>query len=208
MSIFISYLFLGISLAAPIGPINTAQIDKGIKGGFFHAWLVGLGAMVADAVYMILVYLGVVHFLETPFMKTFLYFFGFFVLVYTGIESIIGAGKIAASQRQRNESLLKSFLSGFFMSLSSPLTILFWIGIYGSVLVNTVASSGMNQLVLYSGTILLGVLLWDVTMACVASGFRKYLTEKILVWISIFSGLSLIGFGIYFGINAIQILLS
>lgn len=208
MSIFISYLFLGISLAAPIGPINTAQIDKGIKGGFFHAWLVGLGAMVADAVYMILVYLGVVHFLETPFMKTFLYFFGFFVLVYTGIESIIGAGKIAASQRQRNEPLLKSFLSGFFMSLSSPLTILFWIGIYGSVLVNTVASSGMNQLVLYSGTILLGVLLWDVTMACVASGFRKYLTEKILVWISIFSGLSLIGFGIYFGINAIQILLS
>ncbi|MCM3651024.1 LysE family transporter [Metabacillus litoralis] len=208
MSIFISYLFLGISLAAPIGPINTAQIDKGIKGGFFHAWLVGLGAMVADAVYMILVYLGVVHFLETPFMKTFLYFFGFFVLVYTGIESIIGAGKIAASQRQRNEPLLKSFLSGFFMSLSSPLTILFWIGIYGSVLVNTVASSGMNQLVLYSGTILLGVLLWDVTMACVASGFRKYLTEKILVWISIFSGLSLIGFGIFFGINAIQILLS
>jgi L-lysine exporter family protein LysE/ArgO len=208
MSIFISYLFLGISLAAPIGPINAAQIDKGIKGGFFHAWLVGLGAMVADAIYMILVYLGVVHFLETPFMKTFLYFFGFFVLVYTGIESIIGAGKIAASQRQRNESLLKSFLSGFFMSLSSPLTILFWIGIYGSVLVNTVASSGMNQLLLYSGTILLGVLLWDVTMACVASGFRKYLTEKILVWISIFSGLSLIGFGVYFGINAIQILLS
>ena len=208
MSIFISYLFLGISLAAPIGPINAAQIDKGIKGGFFHAWLVGLGAMVADTIYMMLVYLGVVHFLETPFMKTFLYFFGFFVLVYTGIESIIGAGKIAASQRQRNESLLKSFLSGFFMSLSSPLTILFWIGIYGSVLVNTAASSGMNQLLLYSGTILLGVLLWDVTMACVASGFRKYLTEKMLVWISIFSGLSLIGFGIYFGINALQILLS
>jgi L-lysine exporter family protein LysE/ArgO len=159
--------------------------------------------MVADAIYMMLVYLGVVHFLETPFMKTFLYFFGFFVLVYTGIESIIGAGKIAASRKQRNESLLKSFLSGFFMSLSSPLTILFWIGIYGSVLVNTVASSGMNQLLLYSGAILLGVLLWDVTMACIASGFRKYLTEKILVWISIFSGLSLIGFGIYFGINAI-----
>jgi L-lysine exporter family protein LysE/ArgO len=208
MSIFISYLFLGISLAAPIGPVNAAQIDKGIKGGFFHAWLVGLGAMVADAIYMMLVYLGVVHFLETPFMKTFLCFFGFFVLVYTGIESIIGAGKIAASRKQRNDSLLKSFLSGFFMALSSPLTILFWIGIYGSVLVNTVASSGMNQLLLYSGTILLGVLLWDVTMAFVASGFRKYLTGKILVWISIFSGLSLIGFGIYFGINAIRILLS
>ena len=48
MSIFLSYLFLGISLAAPIGPINAAQIDEGIKNGFIHSWTVGLGAMIAD----------------------------------------------------------------------------------------------------------------------------------------------------------------
>lgn len=34
MSIFLSYVFLGLSLAAPIGPINAAQLDKGIKMGF------------------------------------------------------------------------------------------------------------------------------------------------------------------------------
>jgi L-lysine exporter family protein LysE/ArgO len=141
-------------------------------------------------------------------MKTFLCFFGFFVLLYTGIESLIGAGKMVERDNQKTESLLKSSLSGFFMSLSSPLSILFWIGIYGSVMENTFASFGINQLLLYSGAIVLGILIWGVTMACVASSFRKYLTEKILVWISIFSGLSLIGFGIFFGINAIQIVLS
>lgn len=43
MSVFLSYIFLGLSLAAPIGPVNAAQLDKGIKGGFLHAWFVGLG---------------------------------------------------------------------------------------------------------------------------------------------------------------------
>lgn len=208
MGLYISYIFLGLSLAAPIGPINAAQLDRGIKGGFFHAWLVGLGAMIADTIYMVLVYLGVVHFLETPFMQTFLWLFGFFILVYTGIESLIEAGKITTSKGRANESLAKSFFAGFFMSLSSPLTILFWLGIYGSALANMATSYGMNQLLLCSGAILFGVLIWDVMMACVASTFRKYLTSKLLVGISVLSGLSLIGFGIYFGVQALRVLMN
>ena len=50
MSVFFGYVFLGISLAAPIGPVNAAQLTKGIYGGFFHAWVLGLGAMLADAI--------------------------------------------------------------------------------------------------------------------------------------------------------------
>ncbi len=88
MNIFLSYILLGLSLAAPIGPINAAQIDKGIRHGFMHSWLIGVGAVVADGVYMLVVYLGVVHFLETSFMKTFLWSFGCFVLIYTGIETL------------------------------------------------------------------------------------------------------------------------
>ena len=62
MNIFLSYILLGLSLAAPIGPINAAQIDKGIKYGFMHSWLIGVGAVVADGVYMLVVYIGVVQF--------------------------------------------------------------------------------------------------------------------------------------------------
>lgn len=206
MSIFLSYIFLGLSLAAPIGPVNAAQLDKGIKGGFLHAWFVGLGAMVVDVLYMMLVYLGVVQFLEAPFMKTFLWLFGFFVLTYTGIESLIGAGKLELNQKRGNETLVKSFMSGFFMSLSNPLTILFWLGIYGSVLANTATAYGFNQLLLYSGAIILGVLLWDITMAGIASSFRNFLNTKILIIISVLSGLSLIGFGLYFGYQAFLLL--
>lgn len=208
MSIFFSYVFLGISLAAPIGPINAAQIDKGIKGGFFPSWFVGLGAMCADALYMLTVYLGVINFLGTPFMQTLLWSFGFFVLVYTGIESIVSVGKTIHKSNDHNISLTKSFFSGFFMSLLNPLTILFWLGIYGSVLAKTVVEYETTDVILYSSAIFLGLFLWDITMACVASSFRKYLTTKLLAFISIISGFSLIGFGVYFGIQAIKLLAS
>jgi L-lysine exporter family protein LysE/ArgO len=206
MNVFLSYIILGLSLAAPIGPINAAQIDKGIRHGFMHSWLIGVGAVLADGVYMLIVYFGVVHFLETPFMKTFLWLFGCFVLIYTGIETLLSANKVNIEGNRKEEPLIKSFLSGFFMSISNPLTILFWLGIYGSVLAKTAATYETSQLILYSSAIFIGLLIWDITMAGISSNFRKYLTSHLLVGISLVSGISLIGFGIYFGFQAFNVL--
>jgi L-lysine exporter family protein LysE/ArgO len=206
MAVFLSYIFMGLSLAAPIGPINAAQLDRGIKSGFWHAWLIGIGSVVADFLYMLVVYFGVVNFLHTPLIKTFLWSFGFFVLVYTGIESLISAGKINSSSRVNDESYFKTFFTGFFMALSNPLTILFWLGIYGSVLAKTAQTVDHAHLVLYSTAIFIGLTLWDVCMAALASSFRRFLTDRLLIVISSLSGISLIGFGFYFGWEAFKIL--
>lgn len=208
MNVFISYFMLGLSLAAPIGPINAAQMDKGIKNGFVHSWLVGVGAMAADVLYMLLVYFVEVRFLHSPLMQVCLWLFGCFILVYTGVESLFNSGQILLNQRRSLDSPWKSFVSGFFMSLSNPLTILFWLGIYGSVLAKTAAVYGQQELILYSLAIVLGISVWDLTMAVLSSSFRKFLTPRILTWISIVSGLSLIGFGFYFGAQACKVLFS
>ncbi|OKP97163.1 LysE family translocator [Paenibacillus sp. P46E] len=207
MNVFIGYIFLGLSLSAPIGPINAAQLDKGIRGGFMHAWFVGLGAISADIIYMFLVYFGIIHLLDAPFVKAFLWLFGFFVLVYTGVESIKNAGIIEASEMRSSEtSLSKSFLAGFLMSLFNPLSILFWLGIYGSILAKAASEYPMHQLLMYSGAIVLGILFWDVSMAAASSVFRRLLTPQVLKAISVLSGLSLVGFGFYFGVQAMRLL--
>ncbi|WP_017727671.1 LysE family translocator [Halalkalibacterium ligniniphilum] len=208
MSVFLSYIVLGLSLAAPMGPVNAAQLDRGVKYGFLHAWLVGLGAILADVIYMVLVYFGLVHFLEIPFMQTFLWLFGFFVLVYTGVETLFGAKHIAYTSRRKDETYLKSFLTGFLISLLNPLTILFWLGIFGSVLAKTALTFGTNELFLYSSAIFIGLLSWDVMMAIVASSFRQFLMKGLLTFTSIISGLFLIGFGVYFGLQAFRALIS
>lgn len=206
MSVLISYFFLGISLAAPIGPINAAQLDRGIKYGFFNAWLIGLGSVAADLVYMLVVYFGLIHILDIPFVKAFLWLFGFFVLTYTGIESLKSTKLISSARGESDESYKKSFFAGFLMSISNPLTILFWLGIYGSILANTAASSSLEELAVYSCAIIAGLVLWDVSMATLSSVFREFLSAGFLAAISILSGVSLIGFGMYFGYRGLMLL--
>src|SRR3954471_17206890 len=130
MNILFSYIILGFTLAAPIGPVNSARLDKGIKNGFWPAWVVGAGSMIADGIFMMMVYFGMVQFLEIPVVQIFLWLFGGFILIYSGVESIKGANKITLAYSRGKESLFKCFLIGFVMSITSPLSILFWLGIY------------------------------------------------------------------------------
>ncbi|AIK32113.1 LysE family transporter [Bacillus anthracis] len=206
MGIFLSYVFLGLSLSAPMGPINAAQLEKGIRSGFFHAWILGIGALLADVIYMALIYLGVIHFLEKDIIKLFLWSFGAFVLIYTGIESLKNANQISISNTRNDDSIIKSFFSGFFMSLSNPLTILFWLGIFGSILAKAASSYSKEQLLLYSFGTILGIFIWDIMMASTSSIFRKILNTRILSLITVISGISLIIYGLYFGFQTYQII--
>ncbi|MGM9968219.1 MULTISPECIES: LysE family transporter [unclassified Rummeliibacillus] len=202
MHTMIPYFLLGISLAAPIGPVKATLLNLGIKNGFFHAWFFSLGAIATDLTYMFLVYLGIGRFIEYPFIKSILWSFGCFVLLYTGIENLLTMHKVKLNSNfKRIIRLRHSFISGFLIALLNPLTILFWLGIYGSVLVG---GSNLNtfEIGMYSVCILLGILLVDFIMASISSGSRKILSSNFLNVVSAVSSISMIGFGIHFGILA------
>ena len=207
ISILAGYIILGFTLAAPIGPVNSARLDKGIKNGFWHAWVVGVGSMIADGIFMLMVYLGMVQFLGIPIVQIFLWLFGGFILIYSGVESIKNANTITLNYSRQKESLFKCFITGFIMSITSPLSILFWLGIYGSVLAKTAQTNGTESLLIYSSMIFLGLTFWDIFVAALTTGFRKLLNVKSLIAISIISGLSLVIFGVYFSYQGVDALL-
>ncbi|MGF2615864.1 amino acid transporter [Rossellomorea vietnamensis] len=208
ITILFSYVFLGLTLAAPIGPVNSARLDKGIRNGFWHAWVVGAGSMIADAVFMLLVYVGMVQFLNIPAVQIFLWLFGGFILIYSGIESMISVKSYSFESIRKKDSLTKCFFTGFIMSISSPLSILFWLGIYGSILAKTASENGTGDLLVYSSMIFLGLTIWDVFVALLTTSLKKYFNSNVLIAVSILSGLSLIGFGAYFGYQGIMELFS
>jgi L-lysine exporter family protein LysE/ArgO len=203
-SIF-TYLFLGISMAATIGPVKTVLINTGFKSGFFHAWFFSLGALTTDIMYMFIVYFGVGQFIDSSLLKVILWSFGCFVLLYTGIENLLTLHKIEMDWKSgKRNRLRKSILSGFLMSWLNPLTILFWLGIYGSILAKTAAVSSGYQIIINSIAILLGIALVDFLYALISSVARKLLSTKLLKTVSVISAIIMIGFGIYFGMHAYQ----
>lgn len=88
MSMWFSYMLLGISLSAPVGPVNVAQIKAGLRGGFWNAWCVGIGAMCADVVFMLLIYFGAAAYVTTPLAKLIIWALGCGVLLKLGYDSI------------------------------------------------------------------------------------------------------------------------
>ena len=207
MDYIFTYIFLGISMAATIGPVKTVLLNTGLKNGFFHAWFFSLGALATDIVYMFVVYFGVGQFINSLVLKTILWSFGCFVLLYTGIENLLSLHKIEMEMTYGKRTRLRqSIMSGFFMSLLNPLTILFWLGIYGSILAKTAGASTGYQIILLSIYILLGIILVDFIMAFLSSVARKFLSANLLKTVSFISAILMIGFGLYFGKQAFQAL--
>ncbi|MFD1427389.1 threonine/homoserine/homoserine lactone efflux protein [Kroppenstedtia sanguinis] len=206
MGTFWSFVLLGLSLSVPIGAITVEMIKRGIKHGFLHSWLVGVGGMSADIVLMFLIYFGVASILTSPVAKLVLWAAGFFVLLYLGYESIKEAFKEINVSFQENSSskISKSFFSGFLIAVSNPQNIIFWIGIYGSVLASTVESVGEGSALLYSSAIFIGIILWDLFVSVSIHYSRKFVNQKYMKWISITAGMILIGFGFFFGFKAVE----
>lgn len=164
--------------------------------------------MSADIVLMLLIYFGVSTYLTTPMAQLIMWIFGFLILVYLGYESIRDAFKeVTISDEVEKETKSKSFISGFLIAISNPLNIIFWIGIYGSVLTTTLNTIGTGQALLYSSAIFVGIAAWDLTVATSVNFGRKFANQRFLKWLSVIAGLVLIGFGVSFGYRAIKSLL-
>ena len=51
LEMFVKGFIIGISIAAPVGPIGVLCIQRTLTGGYIHGLVTGLGAATADAVY-------------------------------------------------------------------------------------------------------------------------------------------------------------
>ncbi|WP_099304005.1 LysE family translocator [Bacillus sp. Marseille-P3800] len=207
VSVMVSFLILGLSLGAPIGPVNAARIEKGIQNGFAHSWMVGFGSLMADGIFMSCVYLGLHHFIETPFIQSFLWLFGAFVLLYSGIEGMMRSNRFSIIENRNKDSLIHCFFNGLLLSISNPMSMMFWLGIYGSIMVKTAETATNQQLLVYTLMIFIGLTIWDLFVALITSGGRRFLTPATLKLIALLSGLSLVAFGVYFAIHGIQLFL-
>ncbi|EEK62693.1 Transporter, LysE [Bacillus cereus 172560W] len=158
----IQQIVLGISLAAPVGPINIEMLKRGIERGFWHAWVVGIGGMTADVLFMLLIYFGLSSVFMYTYVQAFMYCTGFFLLFYLGFQSV-KQGIFESNMEYKKEEvggLKQSFMAGFLIAISNPLNLVFWFGIYGSTLSSLLTKVTKQEAFLYSLCIIVGIILW------------------------------------------------
>jgi len=201
MELLLKYLVFGITLAISIGPVNLELIKQGVTKGFIPSWLVGIGAMTADFVIIYIIYLGLGPFFTSNIVQIILGFFGSMLLIYMGIQN---ARNNTLNQNDKidyhtptNGKEKKSFTKGFLLAISNPLNIVFWTGIYGSLLsVKMTTYTTPLWLLVF---IFLGIAISNITVSLMSAKGKSYLKASTLRRISFTSGIILIGYGIWIG---------
>ena len=205
--VLIQQIVLGISLAAPVGPINIEIVKRGIEKGFWHAWSVGLGGMTADILFMLLIYCGLASFFMYPPVQLFMYCIGFFLLFHLGFTSIKqGLLKLGMEYiKEEIGGIRQSYVTGFVIALSNPLNLVFWFGVYGSTLSSLLTKVSKQEAMLYSLCIILGIILWNLNIAFSIHFGRTLLKPRMLGWITAGAGVVLVGYSIHFAYKAVQL---
>ena len=78
---FLSGLVLGFGVSVPFGPVNVLVLSYALKA-FKNSIAVGLGAFSVDMLYLFLLQLGLLKFLNNVIFMRFLAVFGFCFLTY------------------------------------------------------------------------------------------------------------------------------
>ncbi len=192
-------ILLGLSLAAPIGPVNMEIIKRGLNSGFKQAFLTGAGAMSADTTYLTLIFFGLTSFLNITLMKIILGSAGSIILIYLGLISAKEFFyKAAIAENQPRRLFSNSFITGYVLAISSPMTIVWWTGVFGALLTSQTHAQTNLSAFLSCLSILLGCFLWVASFTLALHWGRKIISEKITGYISLIAGVFLVGFGFYF----------
>ena len=193
--LFFKGFIIGFSIAAPVGPIGILCIQRTLAAGNVQGLVTGLGAATADAIYGFIAAFGL------TFISNFLVeqsiwirLIGGLFLCYLGIKA-----SLSKPQSQvlsvANRNTISSYGTTFFLTLTNPMTILFFAGVF--------AGLGMvSKSIQYTsaGLMVIGVFIgsgaWWLILSSAAGILRNKINESKLAWVNKISGLVILAFGV------------
>jgi threonine/homoserine/homoserine lactone efflux protein len=187
---------VGFSIAAPVGPIGVLCIRRTLAEGRTSGLISGLGAATADAIYGCFAGFGL------TFISTFLINQRMWIRLIGGIFLCYLALKIffkkVAEQpaSTSGRGLVSAYFSTFFLTLTNPMTILSFAGIFAGLGIASAGGDYASAVALVLG-VLIGSALWWLILSNGVGLFRTRFTTRGLRWVNRLSGLIIMGFGMF-----------
>lgn len=187
--LIIKGIIIGISVSAPLGPIGVLCIQKTLNKGMLAGFISGIGAAAADTLFAAIAGFGLTFisdFLSSH--QLYLRIIGGLFLIFIGFKVFYtNTIKQVRMQRRSKGRAISEFLSVFFLTLSNPITIIFFGAVFAGLgLVDSNASSAHATALVLS--ILTGAVIWWISLAFIVNFFRKKIRLRSLWWINKIAG--------------------
>jgi threonine/homoserine/homoserine lactone efflux protein len=195
LGLFIRGLIIGFSIAAPVGPIGILCIRRTLSEGRASGFLSGLGAATADACYGCVAGFGLT--VISAFLvgqRVWIQLIGGIFLLALGLKTLRSAPAEPAANAP-GRGLGASYVSTLFLTLTNPMTILSFAGIFAAL-----GIADTNGNLSAAALLVLGVFIGSAAWWLVLSGGVGLVRDKLptgaLGWVNRLSGMILLVFGI------------
>jgi threonine/homoserine/homoserine lactone efflux protein len=207
----------GFLLSVPVGPVNLTIINEGARRGFKWAVLIGLGASVMDVIYCTIAFTGFSSFFGSPIVKTSMEVFSFAFMLFLGVKFLSAKTVIAPTQlgaaasriEQRIDEKLhphSAFMIGFARVLGNVGVLLFWIVAAAYFMSHEAYFTSYEWVedtlaakAAFIAGVALGANLWFCALSYGVARKRRQFSEQTLLRMERFSGICLLGIGLYDG---------
>ncbi|HEY8598941.1 MAG TPA: LysE family transporter [Thermomicrobiales bacterium] len=195
LGVFGRGLLIGLSIAAPVGPIGVLCIHRTLAEGRLAGLATGLGAATADALYGVVAAFGITAIanLLVGYQGAIRLVGGLF-LCYLGLRTFLSSPTERAATAA-GQTLLGAYGSALALTLTNPLTILSFAAIFAGAGIAATPGAYDAAALLVLG-VLLGSAAWWLILSGAVAALRGRLTGTALCWINHLSGLVLLVFGV------------
>lgn len=181
LNIIIQGFIIGIVVSAPMGPVGMLVIQRTLYRGRQAGFFSGLGATTSDLLYAILTGLGmtfVIEFIEAN--QQLLQIAGSLVLIGFGIYLYRQnpAGKIKQGGNSKL-SFAQDFVTAFFVTVSNPLIIFLYIGLFARFNSFVSETHILYHLIGYTA-IALGAVAWWFFITTAVNKVRRHFNVRSL----------------------------
>ncbi|MCU0968888.1 MAG: LysE family translocator [Rubrivivax sp.] len=194
--LFLQSLWVGLSIAAPVGPIGLLVIQRTLQRGVVVGLVTGLGAATADAAYGALGAFGVasvVQGLEAVRVPLATAGGAFLLWLAWRIWRSAPPARAAEVASPQGRVLLGSFAGTFVLTLSNPATVLSFVAVFGSMAGRGVPASPE---VMAAG-VLAGSALWWLLLSAGVGLLRSRFDARAQRLVNRVSALLLAGFAMW-----------
>ena len=196
----IGFLFrgmgIGISIAAPVGPITLLLVRRTLIAGRLTGFISGLGVATADGLYGSIAAFGLTVVSSILIgISVWLRVIGGLFLIYLGIKTLLAKPADHEAQVKSNaRGLIGAYTSMLLLTLTNPLTILAFAGVFAGVGIADLGRDAFSTGLLALG-VFCGSVLWQSGISVASALFRSRLTPQNLIWVNRLSGFVIAGFG-------------
>ena len=204
-------LVSGYLVSIPVGPVNVTVMNEALTRGFLRPFLIGVGAVTAEAIYCGLALTGFQSVLALPTVHAVMVLVSFLVVTVLGFKYLLMQKQFGDSAALRVEQQLEEKLHlhrgywlGFGMTFGNPFILLVW-GMLAAVLFEHgwVVYGGLSKLALVGGMIGGGTL-WFLTLSWATSRGHHHVSPRTLHLLTRVSGAFLLAAGFLLGAKLVH----